>query len=230
MIDAAPVIALEGVHRSFSGPPQVDALRGLDLRVHAGESVALIGPSGAGKSTALSMLGLLDTPTPRSCPARRPGHQQPRGRRALPPPRPGAWVHLFRSFHLIPYRTVLQNVALGLRYTTRTRAITTHRVRDAVSAVGLDARRNARCSDLSGGETQRVAIARAVVHRPRLLLADEPTGNLDSARGAKILDLLDSLRTGESSRITVTHDLAVAERADRVIEIIDGQSVSDDMQ
>ena len=137
---------------------------------------------------------------------------------------------IFQSFHLIPYRTVLQNVALGLRYTTRTRAITTHRVRDAVSAVGLDARRNARCSDLSGGETQRVAIARAVVHRPRLLLADEPTGNLDSARGAQILDLLDSLRTGESSRITVTHDLAVAERADRVIEIIDGQSVSDDMQ
>ncbi|MDN6399395.1 MAG: ABC transporter ATP-binding protein [Brachybacterium sp.] len=229
MIDAAPVIALEGVHRSFSGPPQVDALRGLDLRVHAGESVALIGPSGAGKSTALNMLGLLDTPT--------------RGRVLLDGQdisnlgdgelsrlRGQELGFIFQSFHLIPYRTVLQNVALGLRYTTRTRAITTHRVRDAVSAVGLDARRNARCSDLSGGETQRVAIARAVVHRPRLLLADEPTGNLDSARGAKILDLLDSLRTGESSRITVTHDLAVAERADRVIEIIDGQSVSDDMQ
>ncbi|MDN5599279.1 MAG: ABC transporter ATP-binding protein [Brachybacterium sp.] len=229
MIDAAPVIALEGVHRSFSGPPQVDALRGLDLRVHAGESVALIGPSGAGKSTALNMLGLLDTPT--------------RGRVLLDGQdisnlgdgelsrlRGQELGFIFQSFHLIPYRTVLQNVALGLRYTTRTRAITTHRVRDAVSAVGLDARRNARCSDLSGGETQRVAIARAVVHRPRLLLADEPTGNLDSARGAQILDLLDSLRTGESSRITVTHDLAVAERADRVIEIIDGQSVSDDMQ
>ena len=229
MIDAAPVIALEGVHRSFSGPPQVDALRGLDLRVHAGESVALIGPSGAGKSTALNMLGLLDTPT--------------RGRVLLDGQdisnlgdgelsrlRGQELGFIFQSFHLIPYRTVLQNVALGLRYTTRTRAITTHRVRDAVSAVGLDARRNARCSDLSGGEAQRVAIARAVVHRPRLLLADEPTGNLDSARGAQILDLLDSLRTGESSRITVTHDLAVAERADRVIEIIDGQSVSDDMQ
>ncbi|MBB5833027.1 ABC transporter ATP-binding protein [Brachybacterium aquaticum] len=229
MITAAPVIALDGVHRSFAGPPQVDALRGLDLRVHAGESVALIGPSGAGKSTALNMLGLLDTPT--------------RGRVLLDGQdisnlgddelsrlRGQELGFIFQSFHLIPYRTVLQNVALGLRYTTRTRAITTHRVRDAVSAVGLDARRNARCSDLSGGEAQRVAIARAVVHRPRLLLADEPTGNLDSARGAQILDLLDSLRTDESSRITVTHDPAVAERADRVIEIIDGQSVSDDMQ
>lgn len=229
MITAAPVIALDGVHRSFAGPPQVDALRGLDLRVHAGESVALIGPSGAGKSTALNMLGLLDTPT--------------RGRVLLDGQdisnlgddelsrlRGQELGFIFQSFHLIPYRTVLQNVALGLRYTTRTRAITTHRVRDAVSAVGLDARRNARCSDLSGGEAQRVAIARAVVHRPRLLLADEPTGNLDSARGAQILDLLDSLRTDESSRITVTHDPAVAERADRVIEIIDGQSVSDEMQ
>lgn len=226
MIDVAPVIALEGVYRSFPGPPEVEALRGLDLRVHAGESVALIGPSGAGKSTALNMLGLLDTPT-RGRVLLDARDTSDLGDDELSRLRGQELGFIFQSFHLIPYRTVMQNVALGLRYTTRTRAITTDLVRDAINAVDLDARRNARCSALSGGEVQRVAIARAVVHRPRLLLADEPTGNLDSARGAQILDLLGSLRTDESSHITVTHDLAVAERADRVIEIVDGQSVPD---
>ncbi|PMC76495.1 ABC transporter ATP-binding protein [Brachybacterium sp. UMB0905] len=225
MTGAVPVIALEDVHRSFPGPPPVEALRGLDLCVHAGERVALIGPSGAGKSTALNMLGLLDTPT-RGRVLLDGRDISGLGEAELSRLRGRELGFIFQSFHLIPYRTVMQNVALGLRYTTPSREITPDRVRAAVSAVGLDDRRDARCSALSGGEAQRVAIARAVVHRPRLLLADEPTGNLDSARSTQILDLLDSLRTADSSHVIVTHDPAVAERADRIIEIIDGRSIT----
>lgn len=218
-----PVIETRAVTRRFPGPPPVEALRGLDITVRAGERVALMGPSGAGKSTALNILGLLDRPSTGT--VLLDGHDTSslsdaeitalRGRNL---------GFVFQSFHLVPYRTVAQNVAMGLLYAASPRAITRERIAAALADVGLEHRADARARTLSGGESQRVAIARAIVHRPRLLMADEPTGNLDSARSREIQDLLASLITEDSAHVVVTHDPEVAARMDRTVHVIDGRA------
>lgn len=217
------VLELRGVARTYPGPPPVFALRPTDLTVRAGEHVAIIGPSGSGKSTLLNLLGLLDRPT-----AGRllldgidTATLNERDRTALRGRRIG---FVFQAFHLMPHRTTVENVMLAQLYTDRGRK--SERRAEAVRAlarVGLGHRLSALPSTLSGGERQRVAIARALVNRPALLLADEPTGNLDSQTAAKVLDLLAELVADGLTLLVITHDPAVAERAHRTVAIHDGK-------
>lgn len=221
-----PLLEAKHAARSFDGPPPVHALRDFSLRVNPGERVALMGPSGAGKSTALNLLGLLDRPTS--------GDVFVNGEstaawddETLSEARGRTLGFVFQSFHLVPYRTVEQNVAMGLLYHASPRDITAERIASALEAVGLMHRRTARARTLSGGEAQRVALARAIVHRPRVLLADEPTGNLDSARSQEIQDLLATLIDEHTAQIIVTHDPAVAARLDRIVHVVDGCSTTE---
>ncbi|MEY9927706.1 putative ABC transport system ATP-binding protein [Catenulispora sp. GP43] len=220
--DSPPVLDLRGVARTYPGPPPVVALRPTTLQVVGGEHVAIIGPSGSGKSTLMNVLGLLDRPTSGEYllngidVARLPERDRTaiRGRRI---------GFVFQAFHLMPHRTAVENVMLAQLYTDRRSKA--ERRADAVSAlrkVGLGHRLAALPSTLSGGERQRVAIARALVKQPTLLLADEPTGNLDSATAEAVLNLLDELVTGGLTLLVITHDPLVAARACRVLAIHDG--------
>lgn len=221
----APVLVAETVTRRFPGPPAVQALDDLTLTIEPGERVALMGPSEAGKSTALNILGQLDRPSS--------GTLLLDGQdtatltdAALSRLRGRSIGFVFQSFHLVPHRTVEQNVAMGLLYSAPPEQITRGRIAAILAEVGMSHRATARARTLSGGEAQRVALARALVHRPRLLLADEPTGNLDTARGLEIQQLLASLITEDSAQIIVTHDPEVAARLDRTVHVIDGATTS----
>ena len=217
------VISLSGVGRTFTATdPPVPALTGVDLRVRAGDYLGIIGPSGSGKSTLLNILGLLDvpdsgeytfegTPTVRLADRRR---TMLRGSRI---------GFVFQAFHLLMYRTVLENVMLGGLYTGLPAAARRDRAAHALDRVGMSHRLDFRPGRLSGGERQRVAIARALAVDPAVLLCDEPTGNLDSANTAAVLDLFDELRSGGATLLVITHDVTVAERADRRIRITDGR-------
>jgi len=206
---------------------EVAALRGVDLTVRAGEFVAIIGASGSGKSTLLNMLGCLDRPTD--------GdywlagyHVNELDADQLADLRNEVLGFVFQSFHLLPRLTALQNVMLPLSYDRA------HRCADPVQAaeramarMGLADRMDHKPAQLSGGQQQRVAIARALVNAPRLLLADEPTGNLDSAMAGEILDVFAELNREGATVIMITHDPNIAKRALRVVEISDGRIVSD---
>ncbi|MEY9855938.1 putative ABC transport system ATP-binding protein [Catenulispora sp. GAS73] len=199
------------------------ALAPTDLTVHAGEHVAIIGPSGSGKSTLLNLLGLLDRPTGGRLflDGTDTATLNERDRTALRGRRIG---FVFQAFHLMPHRSTVENVMLAQLYTDRRRKV--ERRADAVKAltkVGLGHRMSALPSTLSGGERQRVAIARALVNRPALLLADEPTGNLDSQTATKVLDLLAELVADGLTLLVITHDPTVAERAHRTVAIHDGR-------
>ncbi|WP_329095842.1 ABC transporter ATP-binding protein [Actinomadura citrea] len=217
-----PAIVLRGVGRTYPGPPPVTALREVNLRVARGEYVAIVGPSGSGKSTLLNLLGLLDRPTDGSygldgldvAELRDAERAAVRGQRI---------GFIFQSFHLLPYRSALENVLLAQLYGRTPRARRLDAARSALRQVGLEHRTDALPTTLSGGERQRVAIARALVNRPRLLLCDEPTGNLDTATAATILGLLEELHAAGQTVLTITHDPAVAGRAERVVTIRDGR-------
>ncbi|MEU9128092.1 ABC transporter ATP-binding protein [Kitasatospora sp. NPDC048540] len=219
---APPVIRLAGVGRSHPGPPPVTALHPCDLTIRQGEYVAVTGPSGSGKSTLLHLLGLLDTPTT--------GHYEldgidtaglrDRDRSALRGRRIG---FVFQSFHLLPHRTAEENVLLAQVYNRTPRAQRRRAARAALEQVGLGHRTDALPTTLSGGERQRVAIARALVNRPSLLLCDEPTGNLDSANAAAVLERFDRLHQEGYTLVVITHDPAVAARAPRAVRIADGR-------
>lgn len=218
-----PVVELQGVSRTFqAGDVSVTALKDAELSVGRGEYVAIVGPSGSGKSTLLNLLGLLDRPTEGTYHLEGVDTSQlQEGQRAGLRSRRIGFV--FQSFHLLAHRTVLENVLLATVYNGMPRAERVPAAEAALRRVGLGHRMDFRPTTLSGGERQRVAIARALVTRPGLLLADEPTGNLDSATGEAVLELFDELRADGLTLIVVTHDDYVSSHADRVVRLRDGR-------
>jgi predicted ABC-type transport system involved in lysophospholipase L1 biosynthesis ATPase subunit len=222
--DASP-IELAGVTREYPyGESSVHALRGVDLEVRAGEWVAIMGPSGCGKSTLLNVVAGIDRPTTGS--VRLLGRdldalgESERARLRLL-----EIGFVFQRFHLLSVLTAMENVELPMSEARVGRRERRDRARELLTYVGLEHRLHHRPPQLSGGEQQRVAIARALGNRPGLLLADEPTGELDAATGEEILDLLSRLNAEGTTLVTVTHDLAVAARAGRTIRLADGRVV-----
>jgi len=216
-----PVIDLRGLTRSFPGTPPVDALRRVDLTIQRGEYVSVIGPSGSGKSTLLHILGLLDRPTAGDylLDGVSTATVSEADRAAL---RGGRIGFVFQAFHLLPHRSVLDNVLLATLYSGVPRSERRDRALAALERVGLSHRLDFMPTVLSGGERQRVAIARAVISSPHVLLADEPTGNLDSATSAGVLDLFGELHADGLTLVVITHDPEVSARAQRQVRITDG--------
>ncbi|MFD4907106.1 ABC transporter ATP-binding protein [Kitasatospora purpeofusca] len=219
--DDKAVIALHGVGRTHHGRPPVVALRPTDLTVRRGEYLAVTGPSGSGKSTLLHLLGLLDTPTTGryELDGIDTGGLRDKDRSTLRGRRIG---FVFQSFHLLSHRTAEENVALAQVYNRTPRRTRSAAAVGALRLVGLGHRTDALPATMSGGERQRVAIARALVNRPSLLLCDEPTGNLDSANAEAVLAQFDALHEQGYTLIVITHDPAVAARAQRRVSIHDG--------
>ena len=225
---SVPVIQIEDLWRTYrmAADVEVHALQGVSLSIQRNEYVAIVGPSGSGKSTLMNLLGCLDTPT--------------RGRYVLN----GRLVSeldddelaqirnleigfIFQTFNLLARATALHNVELPLIYSRLPKDERRERARQALRAVDLEPRMEHRPNELSGGQRQRVAIARALVTRPAILLADEPTGNLDSAVSAEILQLFDKLHADGNTIVLITHDHDIAAHAQRVISVRDGRLESD---
>ncbi len=222
------MIVLRGIARTYEvGGQPVRALRDIDLEVAAGEYVSIMGPSGSGKSTLLNVLGCLDRPTA--------GSYVLDGRETsdlseleLSRVRRHKIGFVFQFFHLVPRLTALQNVELPLVFAGAEPRERRQRAQSALAAVGLSERAHHRPDQLSGGERQRVAIARATIMGPAILLADEPTGNLDSAVGREIIELLERMNAGGLTLVIVTHDPAIGGRARRRVRLSDGVIVADE--
>jgi putative ABC transport system ATP-binding protein len=221
-----PVLEVDEVRKSYPGEPPVQALRGVNLTIGQGELVGIVGPSGSGKTTLLQLMGSLDRPTS--------------GRVRITELDVATMADddvaylratrigfIFQQFFLAEHSTVLDNVADGLLYAGVPLKQRRERALDALELVGLAQRPHARPTQLSGGQRQRVAIARALVGQPAIVLADEPTGNLDQATGQSILGLIDQLHQAGSTIVVISHDHAVAERMPRKVEILDGLILAD---
>jgi putative ABC transport system ATP-binding protein len=223
---SVPALELSGVTKLYPPPTTVTALDRIDLVVEAGETVAVTGASGAGKSTLLSILGTLERPT--SGTVRVAGTDTSALSDAqLSDVRATRLGFVFQQFFLLDHLSVLDNVATGLLYRGMPLRARRERAAEALYEVGLAARIGHRAGQLSGGERQRVAIARAVVGRPAVLLADEPTGNLDSGTGAEISDLLAGLAGDRTTVILITHNADVAKAMNRQVHLRDGRIVDD---
>jgi putative ABC transport system ATP-binding protein len=225
-MSSEPVLELEGVTKVYGEEPPVSALRGVSFSVRRGELVAIVGPSGSGKSTLLHVIGTLERPS--SGVVRIGGVDAARlGDRELSLLRAREIGFVFQQFFLAEHATVRENVADGLLYAGAPSAERYRRADETVERVGLSERANYKPTKLSGGERQRVAIARALVGRPAIVLADEPTGNLDSATGEQIIALIEELNRQGATIVVITHEHAVAERCQRQIRVLDGRVVSD---
>ncbi len=221
------IIHLENVAKVYPmGDITVEALRGMNLEVKKGEFVAIVGPSGSGKSTLMHIIGLLDKPTSGqvSLEGKDVSRLSENERAVLRNKHVG---FVFQTFNLLPRTTALDNVAMPLVYAGVSGSERVRKAAEALKGVGLGDRLNHRPSQLSGGQQQRVAIARALVNNPSLILADEPTGNLDSRSGRDILQLLKTLNKAGNTVVLVTHDSTIAKTARRIIEMKDGEIVSD---
>ncbi|MPV49211.1 MULTISPECIES: ABC transporter ATP-binding protein [unclassified Pseudactinotalea] len=218
---------LRGVGRSYwQGDTQVKALESVDLRIEPADYVAVTGRSGSGKSTLLNLIGLLDQPTAGrySVADRETTTMSVQATDVL---RSRVFGLVFQSFHLVDYLTVSENVEAGLTYTGWSRSTCQTQISESIINVGLQHRSSARASTLSGGERQRVAIARTLARCPSVLLADEPTGNLDQANADIVLDLFEMIRASGVTVLMVTHDEETAARADRRLRMRDGRIDND---
>lgn len=226
--DAPPLVRLRGVGRRYGqGPAEVRALAEVDLDIRRGEFVAIMGPSGSGKSTAMNIIGCLDTPTEGEYLFEGiPVHRMSRNERALL--RRHQLGFVFQGFNLLPRTSAQENVELPLLYRGADAATRARLAREALALVGLAGREKHTPSELSGGQQQRVAIARALVTNPTVLLADEPTGNLDTQRGREIMELLKALNEQRGITVVmVTHEQDMAAYARRVVRFVDGRIASD---
>ncbi len=226
---ASDVIVVEDLWRTYDmgSEQQVQALRGVNMRIKHNEYVAIMGPSGSGKSTLMNLIGCLDTPSK--------GRYWLNGQLVseldddqLARIRNKEIGFVFQTFNLLARATSLHNVELPLIYNGTPAAARLARAKESLTSVGLESRMNHKPNELSGGQRQRVAIARALVNSPSIILADEPTGNLDSKTGLEIMALLDTLHANGNTIVLVTHEPDIAEFAHRIVHIRDGQIFSDE--
>jgi len=223
------LISLKGIKRHYQvGDEKVKALDGVDLTINYNEYISIMGPSGSGKSTLMNMIGCLDTPTE--------GVYEFEGElvhamddNQLASIRNRKIGFVFQTFNLLPKATALRNVEVPLIYANISRSERLEKAEKALNAVGLNDRMHHKPNELSGGQRQRVAIARALVNDPSILLADEPTGNLDSKSGVEIMKILDNLHNDGNTIILVTHEVYIADHADRTINLFDGR-IKDDIK
>ena len=231
MNGAVPIIETRSLGKVYSAGTEAEvvALKDVDLRIERGDFVAIMGPSGSGKSTLMNLIGCLDTPSTGTyhCDGIDVSALDAEGLAALRRDRIG---FVFQGFHLLPRMSALENVSMPLAYARVPPAERERMAAEVLEAVGLGGRTGHRPSELSGGQQQRVAIARALVNRPPLLLADEPTGALDSRTGEEILDLFKRLRDDGHTVVLITHDAEVAAHADRTYVIRDGELHAEDDQ
>lgn len=224
------VIKIRDITRDFPlGQEVVKVLKGIDLDIQKGEYVALMGPSGSGKSTLMNLLGCLDTPTS--------GSYELNGSNVsnmsddeLAEIRNKEIGFIFQTFNLLPRNTALENVALPMIYAGISKEDRTNRAKEVLKDVGLEDRMDHKPNQLSGGQRQRVAIGRAMVNNPSIILADEPTGNLDSKTSVEIMNLFDEIHNLGNTVIVVTHEEDVAKHAHRIIRLIDGMVDTDTRQ
>jgi putative ABC transport system ATP-binding protein len=222
----APVLELEEVVKSYGADPPIPALQGASFSVDAGELVAVVGASGSGKSTLLHVMGTLERPTSGRV-AITGLDVAELGDRELAAVRATRIGFVFQRFFLAEHSSALENVADGLLYTGVPASDRREQAADALGAVGLGDRLKARPPQLSGGERQRVAIARALIGAPAIVLADEPTGNLDSTTGKQIMTVMEELNRNGATIVVITHEHAIAARCPRRIQLLDGRVTSD---
>jgi putative ABC transport system ATP-binding protein len=227
MTTSNPIIAMNGIRKVYdTGKVKVEALKGVDLEIHPGEFVAIVGPSGSGKSTLMNLLGCLDTPSDGTYAI---GGENVAGvtRDQLAEIRNRRVGFVFQNFNLLPHISAQENVELPMLFggippkERRTRAA------ELLTRVGLGERLDHKPTELSGGQMQRVAIARALAMNPDIVLADEPTGNLDTSSGTDVMGLFTELWKSGRTMVIITHDSALAKRASRIVEIRDGRITSD---